>query len=293
MIEDAGGLGGAAVIAGAAERVLGHRVARRGSEHADLDGRRQPGELDRAHLGPVRAVGGVVAGDRVAGASQPQPARMRRRNGTGHPGGVPGEVVLHPDPVTARHHHRRVRRALVGALLDDDPRLGPLHQAGHHVAAADLHRARALRFACSPVSEVTARGEGAVPGQRLAHEVEAVGHDLAARPVRDVGQAGLARFHRTAVDLAADARVGGREHAEEDGQQRGQDHADHPAAHAAELDPLGPQQGAEAAAAGSVAGPGFGPRHRDGLGRHRGTSCAASASKPAGRNSTACLVSSI
>ena len=293
MIEDSGGLGGAAAIAGAAERVLGHRVARRGSEHAGLDGRRQPGELDRAHLGPVRAVGGVVAGDRVAGASQPQPARMRRRNGTRQPGGIPGEVVLHPDPVTARHHHRRVRRALMGAALDDDPRLGPLGQAGHQ-AAADLHRAlRAGEVRVLAGERGDARGDGAVPGQRLVHEVEAVGDDLAARPVRDVGQAGFARFRRTAVDLAADVRVSGREHAEEDGQQRGQDHADHPAAHAAELDPLGPQQGAEAAAAGSVAGPGFGPRHRDGLGRHRGTSCAASASKPAGRNSTACLVSSI
>ena len=206
MIEDAGGLGGSAVIAVPAERALRHRVARRGREHADLDSRRQTGQLDRADRRPVRAVGGVVASDRVARPGQPQPARMCRRNGTGHPRGVPGEVVLHPDPVTARRHHRRVGGALVGALLDDDPRLGPLRQAGHQVAIPDLYRPRAEVHVLAG-QRGDPRGDSAVPGQRLAREGEAVGHDLAARPVRDVGQAGLARFQRTAVELAADGRV--------------------------------------------------------------------------------------
>ncbi len=39
--------------------------------------------------------------------------------------GVSGVVPLHPHPVAAGDHHRRVRRRRLGGRLDDDPGLGP------------------------------------------------------------------------------------------------------------------------------------------------------------------------
>ena len=50
-------------------------VLRGGGEQAALHGRRQPGQGDGADLRPVRAVGRVVAGERVGGPGEPQPAR--------------------------------------------------------------------------------------------------------------------------------------------------------------------------------------------------------------------------
>src|SRR6266496_1385517 len=81
--------------------------------------------------------------------------------------------------------------------------------------------------------------------------------------------------------------------ADENHQQGGQDHADHPAAHAAELGPLGAQEPAEAGPARAVTGGGAGLGLRGRLRGHRPTSSASAASKPAGRNSTASLVSSM
>src|SRR6266568_459720 len=206
---------------------------------------------------------------------------------------VLGVVVLHPHAVTAGHHHRRVGGTRLRALLDDDPGLGPRPEARHHArSVANLH---------GPAGEVRvlagqrgdAGGDAAVSGQRLVHEGEAVVNHLATRPVRDRRHAGLAGLGGTAVDLAADAGVRCREHADEHHQQGGQDHADHPAAHAAELGPLGAQEPAEARPARAVTGGGAGLGLRGRLRGHRPTSSASAASKPAGRNSTASLVSSM
>src|SRR6266498_1870669 len=169
---------------------------------------------------------------------------------------VLGVVVLHPHAVTAGHHHRRVGGTRLRALLDDDPGLGPRPEARHHArSVANLH---------GPAGEVRV-----LAGQR--------------------GDAG----GEAAVDLAADVGVRCREHADENHQQGGQDHADHPAAHAAELGPLGAQEPAEAGPARAVTGGGAGLGLRGRLRGHRPTSSASAASKPAGRNSTASLVSSM
>src|ERR1039458_9828882 len=100
VIEDGGVLAGADQPVFPAAEALGDRLVRGGrGEQPGLDGRRQPGQVNGAHHGPVRAVGRVVAGDRVAGAGQPQPARGCRGNGAWLARGVAGVVVLHAYPV--------------------------------------------------------------------------------------------------------------------------------------------------------------------------------------------------
>ena len=66
-----------------------YAAARRGGEQPGLDGGGQARQRDGAHPRPVRAVGRVVAGDRVAGTGEPQPARARRGDGAGQPGVSP------------------------------------------------------------------------------------------------------------------------------------------------------------------------------------------------------------
>src|SRR5262245_29930271 len=82
---------------------------------------------------------------------------------------------------------------------------------------------------------------------RLADEVEAVSHHLAARPEwrhRAAAVAGLAVREDQAARLVVGARPD--PDPERDGQQRGDDHGDDPAADRHELGPLGVQQAAEA-----------------------------------------------
>ena len=156
VIEDGGVLAGGNDPVFPAAEVLGDRLVRRGrGEQPGLDGRRQPGQVNGAHLGPVRAVGRVVAGDRVAGAGQPQPARGGRGDGARLARRVVGVVVLHAYPVVCGDHHRRVRRSRLGALLDDYPGLGPRHEAGTRVDRR-VRAGRKLPFAdgSRPVSEV-------------------------------------------------------------------------------------------------------------------------------------------
>ena len=85
-------------------------VIGRGGEHADLYGGRQAGQVDGADPRPVAAVGRVIAGDGVAGAGQPQPARSGRRDRARGAGGVVGVVVLHAHAVAAGDHGRRIGR---------------------------------------------------------------------------------------------------------------------------------------------------------------------------------------
>src|SRR5205823_4736149 len=67
VVEDGGGLS-------EATGPLRHcQVARGGDEEPNLHRGRQPGQVSRADLGPVRAVGRLVAGERVTGAGQPEP----------------------------------------------------------------------------------------------------------------------------------------------------------------------------------------------------------------------------
>ena len=170
-----------------------HRVPGRGGEQPGLRGGRQPGQRGRADPGPVRAVGGVVAGDRVAGPGQPQPARRGRGHLPGQAGHVVGEVPLHPHAVASGDHHRRVRRTLAGARLDDDPGLGPrLHARASCPPSAIRRRRRATPWVeYRPVSDVTRTVMLPFAGQRLADEVEAVGHPFPAGPGgrRRAGQA--------------------------------------------------------------------------------------------------------
>ena len=151
-----------------------------GGEQPGLHGGGQPREGRGADQRPVRAVGGVVAGDRVSVAGQPQPARRGRGHAAGQAGGVVDVVPLHPHAVGPGDHHRRVRRALRGVLLDDDPGLGPRLQATWRrlepaVTCADDESAGQRRHL---------HGDRAVPGHRLVREVEHVLDRLTARPGR-------------------------------------------------------------------------------------------------------------
>ncbi len=60
------------------------------------------GRRGGADGGPVGAVGRLGAGDGLAGAGQPQPARGGRGGRAGLPGAVVDVVVLHPHPVARR-----------------------------------------------------------------------------------------------------------------------------------------------------------------------------------------------
>ncbi len=139
VVEGGGGQGGSAVHAQAEGQRL--RVVRGRGEQPGLHGGVRTGERHRGDPGPVRAVGGLVAGERPAGAGQPQPARGGRRDRAGPPGLVLGVVVLHSYAVAAGHHHRGVRRTRLGALPDDDPGLGPGHDAAAHRHALAVDRA--------------------------------------------------------------------------------------------------------------------------------------------------------
>ncbi len=203
VIEDGGVLAGGDDPVFSAAEALGDRLVRRGGgEQPGLDGRRQPGQADGADLGPVRAVGRLVAGDRVAGAGQPQPARGCRGDGARLARRVVGVVVLHPHPVVRGDHHRRVRRSRLGALLDDDPGLGPRHEAGSRADPGAVPGRDQAGQRGDP------DGDAAVPGQRLAHEVEAVAHRLASRPHRGCGRAALAGPGRAAARALARAAAG-------------------------------------------------------------------------------------
>ncbi len=209
-----------------------YRGARGGREQPSLRGSRQTGQVHGADSGPVRAVGRVVPGDRAAGAGEPQPARRGGGDGPGAPGDVAGEVVLHPDAMTGRDEHGRVRRPGPGAGFDDDPGLGPRLQPGRAGPARQGQRGHP-------------GGDAAVPGEWPVREVEAVAHRLAARP--DRRGAALTHHHRRArADLAAALAVV--EQRDPDRDQDGDDHADDPAADGTELDPLSSEHRCKATA---------------------------------------------
>src|SRR5208282_2739005 len=241
---------------------------------------------------PVRAVRRVIAGDRVAVAGEPQPARACRRDGTGQAGRIARVVPLHPHPVAAGDHHRRVGRALAEVLLDDDPGLRPRHEAGPQRARveAGLVVCRVYRTLRKGRERGRPDRDAAVPGERLAHEVEAVGHRLAARTQRERGRAaaGRAVLYRPAPARAhtptGDVPAGRDEEQPEPGRHQDRDdHADDPAAHRAELGPLRVQQLREAVAPVLYGRAVF----RD------GGHCAAPPAAGAALNSTASLVSSM
>ena len=206
----------------------------------------------------------------------------------GRPATSRGVVVLHPHAVAAGDHHGRVRRPRLGARLDDDPCLGPRLEAlvGRRRRLPGL--GESLRIGAGQRRHPDR--DAAVPGEGLMHEVEAVGHRLAARPDRNRGQALLAGEHRAVRPvLAAHAAVGGQEHADEHDKHPGDDHADDPAADAAELYPLRPQQLAKAGPAHARRG--AAPR-QGAAGRCSCSHCATSWVGSA-RNSTASLVMSM
>ena len=197
-----------------------------------------PGRGRGADQRPVRAVGGVVPGDRVSVTGQPQPARRGRGHAAGQAGRVVDVVPLHPHAVRPGDHHRRVGRALRGVLLDDDPGLGPRLEAAWRrlepaIPCADDELAGQRRHL---------HGDRAVPGQRLVREVEHVLDRLTARPGRlhraggRAGPAAGSMAHAApAADVSAEERTDGNRHDRDE-------HRDHPAAHGAELGPLGVHQ---------------------------------------------------
>src|SRR5262249_31694916 len=93
------------------------QVARGGDKEPDLHRGRQSSQVCRADLGPLRAVAGLIAGNRSARAGQPEPARRLRGGAARSAGHVLGEVVLHPHAMVAREHHCRVGRPRFGALF--------------------------------------------------------------------------------------------------------------------------------------------------------------------------------
>src|SRR5262245_66560340 len=68
VVEDRGGLSEAVCP------FTYRQVAWGGDEEPDPHRGRQSGQVGHADLGPVRAVGGLVAGQRVTRAGQPEPA---------------------------------------------------------------------------------------------------------------------------------------------------------------------------------------------------------------------------
>jgi hypothetical protein len=240
VVEGGGGLGGAARGASQYERLAGRlRVLGGGGEQPDLHGRCQPGQAGGAEGDPVGAVGRLVAGNGGTAAGQPQPARGGRGDRAGLAGGVVAVVVLHPYAVAAGDHDRGVGRSRPGAGLDDEPGLGPRRQT-----EARAHgRVPTGRW---PGQQAGQRGhpdgDAAVAGQRLVHQVEAVGHRLPIWPDRKG-----ARRDRTL--LAARTVLAG-EQPETHDHRRGGRHADDPAADRPELGPLGAQQPREPVAPG-------------------------------------------
>src|SRR6185437_12766845 len=257
VVEDGLGHGGGAVAG-----LEGHG---RGHEQPGLNGGVQSGQPDGADPGPAGAVDGVIAGEHVAGAGKPQPARRGGGDGAGQAGGVVEVVGLQADAVGAGGHDGGVGRALTQALLDDDPGLGPRGQGRRGVS----ERAAGLRDVSGgggdPSQRGHPRGDAAVAGQGLADEVEAVGDGLAAGPDRDVGVAGGAdEMGRVRADAGTAVLGEGGQDRDQRGHQGGDDEAGDPAAHSPELGPLGPKLLAEAVAAGGQGGVVGGGGHRAG-----------------------------
>ena len=220
---------------------------------------------------------------------QPQPPRIDGGDKSRQAGGVARVVELHSHAVGAGDHHRRVGGTLPQARLDDDADLGPCREPGHQVRP----RPGRCPMAVGDIRVVAGERDhpdrhGAIAGQWLSREVEAVRNDLAAWSVRDVRQARLAAELPDAI-AAADVGARRREQPDEHRQHRGHDHADHPAAHAAELCPLRSEQPAKPGQRGLRLGADAGARDRRRVDGHRATSLSA----PAGRNSTSSFVSSM
>ncbi len=221
-------------------------VQRRGGEHACLHGAGQPGDARRADLGPVRAVGRVVPGDHVARAGQPQPARRRRRHRPGQARNITGVVVLHAHAVAAGGHHRGVGRSGPGAAGDDDPGLGPRHQARSHGALRTVTRGDETAVVFDhPGQRRHPDGDAPVAGQWLGREVVAVVDRLATWSGRNCP---LARGGAVSV-------TAGHEHPDHIDQHNRDDDGDHPAAQGPELRPLGVQQLREPVAPGRLRRP--------------------------------------
>jgi hypothetical protein len=144
------------------------------------------------------------------------------------------EVVLHPYAVVAGHHDRRVRGAGRDAGLDDQAGLGP--RLGSTLVRALRRRRRGAAGWQRPQGRAGQRRhpdrEGAVAGQRLRDEREAVQDRRAVRPDRrpTAGTAG-----------PADAGIGagGGQHGEEHHQHGGDPAADQPAPDRPELRQFG------------------------------------------------------
>ena len=248
--EGGGGVSGAATSAGCAgdSRFRRHRLAGGGDEQPCLYGRRQPGQGDGADLGPARAVGGVVAGDDVTGAGQAQPARRRGGHLARQARGITGVVPLHSCAVAAGNHDSRVRRALAGARGDDQPCLRPRHHRG---LGADRLSVQGQAAFGQFGQRGHFRRDAAVAGQRAVHEVEGVGHRLAAGTGRDDV---TARRAVRASDTGCYLAVTPLKQAEQDGHQHRDHDGNDPAANSPELGPLGVQQVREAGPAGLAAG---------------------------------------
>ncbi len=148
---------------------------RRGRKQPGLRGSRQAREHGRADRGPVPAIGRLVAGDGVTRPGQPQPGR-------GHSAArdVVGEVVLHTDAVVPGQHDGRVGSSRLRAGLDHEAGLGPRHSRWRRGEAW-----REVLPRGGTAQRANPRGEAAVAGKCLVHEVEAVGHCIACRAGRD------------------------------------------------------------------------------------------------------------
>ena len=189
-------------------------VFRRGDEHAGLDGR-SPRSSWTSPTSVQRSPSGDAAPVSVF------PLRDSRSHWSVRVGPAMscGEVVLHAHAVVAGEQHRRVRRAELGALLDDHAGLGP-------------------RFGVLGESAATRAVMRAVAGERAVHEVNASSTGVPSGPVGGVWPAQLSPFGPAQLKLAA----GGAEQSDEDGQRDRDEHADDPAADGAELGPLGVNQ---------------------------------------------------
>ncbi len=277
VAEHGGGLCGSGnPLVAPAEALRIDVVVGRGDEQPGLHRGRQPGEVHGPDRGPVPAVGRGVSGERVTRAGKPQPPRGSGRHRARRTGDVVGEVVLHPHPVPAGGHDGRIGRSRPGARIDEDPGLGPrLGARAQREVGFDRQRPAALQRGDPD-------GQAAVPGQGLVDEVEAVGDRLAVRAGRDVARLHLALSVHAGHRVVALRRPGQGNRGQCGRDGRGEQ-GDDPAAHGAELCPLGAQHLREAVVPGLLAG----AVRRDRRG-HR-------ASCPAGtaRNSTASLVSSM
>ena len=121
---------------------------RRGDEQPDLGGRRQGGHSTVPTWVHVAPSPDSSAGDRGAGAGQPEPARRRPRL----PVTSVSKLPLQPDAVAGRDHQRRVRRAAAVPALTMIPAFAHSWLVSCWVATPGDHRS--------------------VAGQRPVHEVE-------------------------------------------------------------------------------------------------------------------------